>query len=87
MAWRFEPGEDLKKAFRRVAEEEIASVRAGLAGEADRASAIHEARQGFKRLRALAGLRHLRLADASRRRTGVGATPDACSPVRATAPC
>ena len=56
MAWRFEPGEDLRKAFGRVAEEEIARVRAGLAGEKDRARAIHEARQGFKRLRALARL-------------------------------
>ncbi len=56
MAWRFEPGEDLESAFRRVADEEITRVRAGLADEADRARAIHEARQGFKRLRALARL-------------------------------
>ncbi len=56
MAWRFEPGEELKDAFRRVAEEEMARVRAGLGGNKDRARAIHEARQGFKRLRALARL-------------------------------
>jgi hypothetical protein len=44
-----------------VAGEEIAKVRAGLADDSrDRAKAIHEARQGFKRLRAL-----LRLAQAS----------------------
>ena len=54
MAWRFEPGEGLRKAFRRVSAEEIAKVRAGLNGpEADRDKAIHEARQAFKRLRAL----------------------------------
>jgi CHAD domain-containing protein len=57
MAWRFEGGEDLSEAFRRVAEEEIARVRAGFdAGEGNRARAIHAARQGFKRLRALARL-------------------------------
>jgi CHAD domain-containing protein len=57
MVWRFEEGEDLRQAFCRVAEEEIARVRAGLAaGEADRSKAIHMARQGFKRLRALARL-------------------------------
>lgn len=61
MAWRFEPGERLSDAFRRVAAEEIAKVRRGLADPAkDRARAIHEARQGFKRLRAL-----LRLAEPS----------------------
>ena len=32
MAWRFEPGEGLRKAFRRVSAEEIAKVRAGLDG-------------------------------------------------------
>ena len=57
MAWRFEPGEGLRKAFRRVSAEEIAKVRAGLSGpEADRDKAIHEARQAFKRLRALVRL-------------------------------
>lgn len=57
MAWRFEPGEGLRKAFRRVLAEEIAKVRAGLSGpEADRDKAIHEARQAFKRLRALVRL-------------------------------
>jgi CHAD domain-containing protein len=57
MVWRFEEGEDLRQAFCRVAEEEIARVRAGLAAEeADRSKAIHMARQGFKRLRALARL-------------------------------
>jgi CHAD domain-containing protein len=61
MAWRFEPGEALGKAFRRVAAEEIAKVRGGLTDpQKDRAKAIHEARQGFKRLRAL-----LRLAKPS----------------------
>lgn len=57
MAWRFEAGENLSDAFRRVAEEEIARVRSGFdAGEANRSRAIHAARQGFKRLRALARL-------------------------------
>jgi CHAD domain-containing protein len=57
MAWRFEPGEKLQSAFRRVATEEIAKVRAGLLGDADgHARAVHEARQGFKRLRAMARL-------------------------------
>ena len=57
MAWRFEPGEGLRKAFCRVAAEEVAKVRAGLNGpEADRDNAIHEARQAFKRLRALVRL-------------------------------
>ncbi len=61
MTWRFEPGEALGDAFRRVAAEEIAKVRACLTDPAqDRARAIHEARQGFKRLRAL-----LRLAEPS----------------------
>jgi CHAD domain-containing protein len=61
MAWRFDPGEELCDAFRRVAGEEIAKVRAGLADDSrDRAKAIHDARQGFKRLRAL-----LRLAQPS----------------------
>ncbi len=57
MAWRFEPGEGLRNAFRRVSAEEIAKLRAGLtAPEADRDKAIHEARQAFKRLRALVRL-------------------------------
>lgn len=57
MAWRFEPGERLQNAFRRVATEEIARVRSGLsAADADRNAAIHSARQGFKRLRALTRL-------------------------------
>jgi len=57
MAWRFEPGEKLEDALRRVAIEEIARARAGLVGQDDgRARAVHEARQGFKRLRALARL-------------------------------
>ena len=54
MAWRFEPGEGVRSAFRRVSAEEIAKVRSGLTGPEDnRDKAIHEARQGFKRLRAL----------------------------------
>jgi CHAD domain-containing protein len=57
MAWRFEPGEGLRSAFRRVSAEEIAKVRAGLGGPEDnRDKAIHEARQAFKRLRALVRL-------------------------------
>ncbi len=57
MAWRFEPGEPLRDAFVRVAEEEIARVRECLQSPTvDRVKAIHEARQGFKRLRALARL-------------------------------
>lgn len=54
MAWRFEPGVALGEAFRHVATEEVAKVHAALTGGAkDRARAIHEARQSFKRLRAL----------------------------------
>jgi hypothetical protein len=53
MAWRLEPGEDLAPAFRRVAEEELAKIRARLTEGASRARGVHEARQGFKRLRAL----------------------------------
>jgi CHAD domain-containing protein len=57
MVWRFEPGEGLRKAFRRVSAEEIAKVRVGLTGpEESRDRAIHEARQAFKRLRALVRL-------------------------------
>ena len=57
MAWRFEPGEGLQQAFRRVSLEEIAKVRASLGGtDGDRGEAIHEARQAFKRLRALCRL-------------------------------
>ena len=57
MVWRFEPGEGLRKAFRRVCAEEIAKVRVGLSGPEDsRDKAIHEARQAFKRLRALVRL-------------------------------
>lgn len=59
MAWSFEPGEALHDAFRRVAAEEVARVRESLEDrDADRSNAIHGARQGFKRLRAL-----LRLAE------------------------
>lgn len=65
MAWRFEPGERLDAAFQRVAAEEIAKIRAGLTDPAkDRARAIHEARQGFKRLRALVRLARPSLGDA-----------------------
>jgi CHAD domain-containing protein len=54
MAWRFEPGEELAAAFRRVAIEELGRVRADLnSGQDDRDAAVHGARQGFKRLRAL----------------------------------
>ncbi len=61
MAWRFEPGEPLADAFRRVASEEVATVQSGLqAKNADGASTTHEARQSFKRLRAL-----LRFAEAT----------------------
>jgi len=57
MTWRFEPGEGLRKAFRRVSAEEIARVRVGLSGPAtERDTAVHEARQAFKRLRALVRL-------------------------------
>ncbi|MGH6922377.1 MAG: CHAD domain-containing protein [Propylenella sp.] len=67
MAWRFEPAERLADAFRRVASEEIGKVRAGLSDpERDRATAIHEARQGFKRLRALLRLAKPSLGDAFR---------------------
>jgi CHAD domain-containing protein len=54
MAWRFEPGEGLREAFSRVAREEVARVRGCLsARQPDLETAVHEARQGFKRLRAL----------------------------------
>lgn len=61
MGWCLEPGEALGDGFRRVAAEEIAKVRIGLTlREAGLDVAVHEARQGFKRLRAL-----LRLAEPS----------------------
>jgi CHAD domain-containing protein len=54
MSWRFEPGENLNDAFHRVAGEEIAAACAALQSvDANRDKAIHEARQSFKRLRAL----------------------------------
>jgi CHAD domain-containing protein len=54
VAWRFERGEPLDDAFRRVAGEEIARIRDGLADpKVARAQAIHQARRGFKRMRAL----------------------------------
>ena len=54
MTWRFEPGERLSDAFRRVAGEEIGAAGTALrATETDRGRGIHEARQSFKRLRAL----------------------------------
>lgn len=54
MAWRFEHDEALPDAFARVAREEVAKVRGALASpDVDRNLAIHEARQSFKRLRAL----------------------------------
>ncbi len=54
MAWRFEPGEALPDAFRRVAAEEIAAIQADLSScHADRDRAVHQARRRFKRLRAL----------------------------------
>ena len=56
MTWRFEPGEPLSDAFRRVAGEEVARIRSGLADDIDHAKAVHQARQGFKRLRALTRL-------------------------------
>jgi len=57
MAWRFEPGEGIRNAFRRVSAEEIARVRVALSGpEAERDDAVHESRQAFKRLRALVRL-------------------------------
>jgi len=62
MVWRFEPGEGLRDAFCRVAKAEIAKVRAGLsAPDPELETAIHEARQGFKRLRALVRLAKPRL--------------------------
>jgi CHAD domain-containing protein len=61
MAWRFEPGEALPEAFRRVAAEEIANIQTDLSScDADRDRAVHQARRRFKRLRAL-----LRLASPS----------------------
>lgn len=61
MRWCFEPGEKLGLAFARVAGEEIARVQGGFTdADKGRAKAVHDARQGFKRLRAL-----LRLAKPS----------------------
>ena len=56
MAWRFEPDEELSAAFRRVALQELAKVRAALTSGAEREVAIHQARRSFKKLRALARL-------------------------------
>jgi CHAD domain-containing protein len=54
MAWRFDPGEALPDAFRRVAAEESAAIQADLSsGDAERDTAVHQARRRFKRLRAL----------------------------------
>jgi len=64
MAWRFEPGEPLAEAFRRVASEEVSKVEAGVkAKDADGARTTHEARQSFKRLRALLRLARPALGD------------------------
>lgn len=63
MVWRFEPGEPLSSAFRRVAEEECARIEAGLRSGDDPEAAIHQARQGFKRLRALLRLARHSLGD------------------------
>jgi len=64
MAWRFEPGERLPDAFRRVAAEEVARVEAGVkAKNANGVKATHEARQSFKRLRALLRLAGPTLGD------------------------
>ena len=61
MAWRFQPGEELDAAFRRVAAEEVGYVRGMLAAsDCDREQAVHQTRRSFKRLRAL-----LRLAKPS----------------------
>lgn len=68
MTWRFEPGEELREAFRRVAAEEMAKLRECLDDEsADRGQAIHQARQSFKRLRALLRLARPALGDQYRR--------------------
>jgi CHAD domain-containing protein len=54
MSWRFQPGEELSGAFRRVAVEDIAKARVRLElPESDQERAIHETRRSFKRLRAL----------------------------------
>jgi CHAD domain-containing protein len=51
---RFEPGEALPDAFRRVAADEIAAIRAALTDpKIGRGEAVHKARRSFKRLRAL----------------------------------
>lgn len=68
MAWRFEAGEPLADAFRRVATEEIASIAAALqASDKDPAEAVHETRQGLKRLRALLRLARPTLGSAYKR--------------------
>lgn len=64
-AWKFERGEDLEDAFRRVAADEIARVREVLTSdEVERAKAIHQSRRSFKRLRALLRLAKPSLGDA-----------------------
>jgi CHAD domain-containing protein len=64
VAWRFDPGEALPDAFQRVAREEIENLEEMLADrDADAAKATHEARQGFKRLRALLRLARPSIGD------------------------
>ena len=78
-----------KKPFAAFRLEEIAEVRvepcADCESRADKA--IHEARQAFKRLRALIRLAKPRSAPTLPQRTAAGAMPGSFSPVRATRPC
>lgn len=65
MTWRFQPDEALAAAFRRVAREEIAKIRADLKSRPnDRSVAIHSARRSFKKLRALCRLGRISLGAA-----------------------
>lgn len=69
MAPRFEPGETLKKAFARVADLEMTTIRTALA-EDDQETAIHRARRAIKRIRALLRLAKPALGGAFKKPNG-----------------
>jgi hypothetical protein len=53
MAFRLRIDEPIEKGFRRIGSEQIERARRQLAASGDRATAVHEARKGMKRVRAL----------------------------------
>lgn len=53
MPYRFKLGEPIQKGARRILLEQIDAADQRLSGAADAAAAIHDARKGFKRIRAL----------------------------------